>query len=119
MVLVLGAFGAGKRAYARSLGYNEDQISSELSSAAPVLDSLEELVRRDPDHAAELFPALCKKELVLCCEVGSGVIPISKEERTYREQTGRLCVTLAKEASAVVRIVAGIPAAIKGELPCT
>ena len=55
---------------------------------------------------------------MLCCEVGSGVIPNSREDRVFREATGRLCVRLAQRAEAVVRVVAGIPTAIKGELPC-
>ena len=68
--------------------------------------------------ADALLEPLCTKELVLCCEVGSGVIPLSREERQAREATGRLCVLLAQRADAVVRMVAGIPTAIKGVLPC-
>ena len=115
MVLILGGKGAGKRAYARALGYREDQISPRLEDPAPVLCSLEELVREDPENALSLIPSLLKKEVVICCEVGSGVIPIAREDRFFREQTGRLCVSLAKEAKTVVRIVAGIPQILKEE----
>ena len=115
MVLILGGKGAGKRAYARSLGYREDQISTCPEDPVPVLCSLEELVRKDPENALSLVPSLRGKDVVICCEVGSGVIPISSQERFFREQTGRLCVLLAKEAKTVVRIVAGIPQILKGE----
>ena len=118
MVLILGGVGAGKRDYARSLGYSENEMSREVFSDLPVVIELEETVRRAPERAEELLEPLCKKELVLCAEVGSGVIPLSPEDRRFREAAGRLCVLLAKRAEAVVRVVAGLPMAIKGELPC-
>ena len=93
-------------------------MSRDPGSPAPVLFELEELVRADPTHAEALLEALCQKELVLCREVGSGVVPLSAEERRWRESVGRLCVLLATRAEAVVRIVAGLPMALKGELPC-
>ena len=52
--------------------------------------------------------------MVVCDEVGSGVIPLEKARRLGREATGRLCCQLAKEATRVVRLVAGIPTVIKG-----
>ncbi|MCR5647981.1 MAG: bifunctional adenosylcobinamide kinase/adenosylcobinamide-phosphate guanylyltransferase [Oscillospiraceae bacterium] len=118
MILVLGASGAGKRAFARSVGYNDDEMSCRIDSAAPVLYGLEEIVRARPEGSEALLETLCKRELVLCCEVGSGVIPDNLADRVFREAAGRLCVLLAQRAEAVVRIVAGIPVAIKGELPC-
>ena len=118
MVLILGAVGAGKREFARSLGYTDSEMSRDVSFDAPVITDLEETVRSAPDRAEALLQPLLEKELVLCCEVGSGVIPLAREDRIFRETTGRLCVKLAKEAESVVRMVAGIPVCIKGELPC-
>ena len=118
MVLILGGVGAGKTAYARSLGYTDADFTTDVSNEKPVLCHLEALVRRDPDAADALFLPLLQKELVLCCEVGSGVIPLDAHERAWREATGRLCCALAKEATAVVRVVCGVPIALKGELPC-
>lgn len=118
MVLILGALGAGKKAYARSLGYTDEQMRTEVDCDAPVLLDLEEAVRTDPKGTEAAFARICQKELVLCREIGSGVIPLDPTERDWRERTGRLCARLAKEASTVVRVIAGIPVAIKGELPC-
>ena len=118
MVLILGGIGAGKTAYARSLGYTDADFTTDVSDEKPVLVGLEALVRRDPEQADALLLPLLQKELVLCCEVGSGVIPLERQDRVWRDAAGRLCVRLAKEASAVVRVVAGIPVVIKGELPC-
>ena len=118
MILILGGAGAGKHEFAQSLGYTEDEMSRDVYVDAPVVTGLEETVRKDPEQADVLLPALLKKEVVICCEVGSGVIPLMREDRTLREATGRLCVKLAQQAESVVRVVAGIPMAIKGELPC-
>ena len=118
MVLILGGVGAGKTAYARSLGYTDADFTTDVSDEKPVLVGLEALVRRDPEQADALLLPLLQKELVLCCEVGSGVIPLERQDRVWRDAAGRLCVRLAKEASAVVRVVAGIPVVIKGKLPC-
>ena len=118
MVLILGGAYAGKLEFARTLGYRDEQMSRDIDSSAPVLLDLQETVRKDPGNAAALLEPLLKKEVVICSEVGSGVIPISKEDRIFREETGRLLVKLARQAESVVRVVAGIPTAIKGELPC-
>ena len=118
MVLIIGGDGSGKRTFARSLGYTDAEMTRDVNSPLPVFIQLEEVVRADPAAAEDLLEPLCRKELVLCCEVGDGVIPLSREERQAREATGRLCVRLAQQADAVVRMVAGIPTAIKGELPC-
>ncbi|MBS6323232.1 MAG: bifunctional adenosylcobinamide kinase/adenosylcobinamide-phosphate guanylyltransferase, partial [Clostridium sp.] len=48
--------------------------------------------------------------------VGSGVIPVERNVRLGREAAGRLCVLLAKDAEAVVRMVCGIPTIIKGQI---
>ena len=114
MVLILGGLGAGKKEYARSLGFSDADFSTDVSDGKPVLYDLETIVR-----SAEVpLDALLQKKLILCREVGSGVIPMDPDERKWREAVGRLCCALAKEATAVVRIVCGVPIALKGELPC-
>ena len=60
-----------------------------------------------------LVPGLVEKEVVICQEVGSGVIPLEKEARQMREYTGRLCTALAEQADRVVRLFCGIPTIIK------
>lgn len=113
MILIIGACASGKRAYAKTLGYAEEQMSSSLFADCPVLYDLQDTVEQDPENALSLAEALLKKEVVICNEVGSGVIPVSGQKRRGREQTGRLCCLLAKEASSVIRLVAGIPQKIK------
>ena len=118
MVLILGGFGAGKRMYAKTLGFSDTEMSNDPHADAPVLFDLEAAVKADPASAEALLPLLLRKKLILCREVGSGVIPLDPDEREWREAVGRLCCARAKEATAVVRVVCGIPTVLKGELPC-
>lgn len=115
MMLIIGGAASGKMTYLASLGYKPEVIADGVLDDRKVLYGLEKLVAADPEGAAGLLPALLQKEVVACCEVGSGVIPMRFEQRRAREATGRLCVQLAARADRVVRLVAGIPIVIKGE----
>lgn len=46
-------------------------------------------------------------------EIGYGLVPVDAFERSYREQTGRICTELAKYAQSVERVVCGIPMKLK------
>ena len=113
MILVIGSQASGKRAYIESLGYLNEQISDGVMDGRTVLYGLEKLVFAAPERAGELLEPLSAKEVVACCEVGGGIIPMERSDREARDATGRLCVLLARRAEKVVRMVAGIPVAIK------
>lgn len=117
MILIVGADGAGKRSYAQTLGYAPEDIADGVLDERHAICHVEKLVFADPDAADALLEPLSAKELVICAEVGSGVIPTDTKIRLGRERTGRLCNQLAQRAETVVRLVCGIPMAIKGELP--
>lgn len=117
MLLIVGGEGAGKRTFAKSLGYGDGEIADAVVNDCPVICHVEQLVFRDPDGADALLPILAEKAVVICNEVGSGVIPVERQERRGREATGRLCVRLAQRAECVVRMVSGLPVIIKGALP--
>lgn len=118
MLLIVGGEGSGKRTFAKTLGYSDNDIADAVLNECPVLYHLEQMVFADPESGDELLPVLAGKEVVICNEVGSGVIPANRAERAGREATGRLCVLLAQRADCVVRMVSGLPMVIKGELPC-
>jgi adenosyl cobinamide kinase/adenosyl cobinamide phosphate guanylyltransferase len=113
MILVIGSRASGKREYVKSLGYAEADMADAVLDARPVIYNVQDMVDADPEGSLSLLPALLNKEVVVCCEVGAGVIPAERRERDSREATGRLCIALAKQAERVVRLVAGIPAVIK------
>ena len=54
--------------------------------------------------------------IVIMDEIGSGIIPLEKSERLWREQTGRAGCRIAGYADTVIRLCCGIPEIIKGTL---
>lgn len=55
--------------------------------------------------------------IVVTNEVGQGVVPDNKLARTFRQQQGELNQELAAIADLVVLVTAGLPLALKGQLP--
>lgn len=58
---------------------------------------------------------LLKGKIIICDEISSGIVPLKKEERLWREETGRVLQFLSKESEEVYRIFFGIPTKLKGE----
>lgn len=114
MTLVVGGVASGKRSYAQSLGYSPAEMSASPEDDKPVLYDLQEFAAGIQEITPELLEALCRKQVILCNEVGSGVIPLDRRERDARVLTGALCVHLAQRAERVVRLVCGIPTVLKG-----
>lgn len=112
-VLVIGPENSGKRDYARSLGYAETEMSADIFSDSPVLLDLHKAVMNWSGNPEEMMPRLLEKKVILCSEVGSGIIPVSRELTQARITTGKLCSQLAQQASSVIRILCGIPTVLK------
>lgn len=51
--------------------------------------------------------------VIVCTEIGYGLVPVDAFDRAYRETVGRICTGLAGKAAAVDRIVCGIDTRIK------
>ncbi|HWP50467.1 MAG TPA: bifunctional adenosylcobinamide kinase/adenosylcobinamide-phosphate guanylyltransferase [Clostridia bacterium] len=114
MILIIGGAHCGKRDYvAAQLGYRMEQMSDHLDDA-PVLYDLQALLRNDTDYEF-LLPALYHKQVVICDEIGCGVVPVNDGERAWRETVGRACCMLALKAERVIRVQCGIGFVIKGE----
>lgn len=108
MILIVGGLGAGKRAFAaRTLGFGPEEMSADPECACPVLHDLQDI---DPLPGLE---ELLLRRVVICSEVGCGVVPMDPLERTRREAVGRLCCRLAERAEAVYRVSCGLPMRLK------
>ena len=126
MILITGGAYQGKTAYAQAhFPYAvTDGAVCEFDEAkdAKILTNYHVFVRRLMESGidAEAFTAaLCKENpecIVLLDEIGSGIIPLEKSERVWRETVGRAGCILAEYAHTVIRLVCGIPTALKGEL---
>lgn len=112
MIFVTGPMFSGKREYIR----NALHLSPENFTARAVWDA-ERLAAGAPDLEA-LAEQLSAYEIVIASEIGGGVVPVDPAEREAREAAGRLACLLAARAETVVRVVCGLPQALKGELPC-
>lgn len=62
---------------------------------------------------AALEPYLNENTVVIAREVGSGVVPMDKTERLWRELHGAVVKTLAKGADSVVRVFCGLGEVLK------
>ena len=71
-------------------------VRRKVKEQADVPKLTETFIKKNPD---------C---IVICNEVGCGVVPMLKEEREYREQVGRMQVILAKSSESVERVICGI-----------
>lgn len=113
MVLVIGGAASGKHAYVESLGYSRADMSPDPAADRPVLTDLQDLVAVEGERCLELLDEFLAKEVVICNEVGSGVVPLDPWENDLRVLTGKLCLLLARKASKVIRLVCGIPVVLK------
>lgn len=53
-------------------------------------------------------------EIIICDETGSGIIPLDRSEREYRDTVGKIVSIIGEKACKVVRIYYGIPSILKG-----
>ncbi len=126
MELYIGGYAQGKREYVikqynispqEILDGGKDDFESEEN--ARVYDRFHLWVRRklaEGKSPEELTGGLMRKNpdsIIICDEIGNGIVPVDAAEREYRERTGRILCGLAGQASRVERIVCGIGQRIK------
>lgn len=75
---------------------------SEDRIAAQVQKFLEKLVQKN------------SQAIVVCNELGCGIVPLSRTDRLWRESTGDACQYLAGEAEEVCRVICGLIQPLKG-----
>lgn len=71
-------------------------------------------------HQDALVAALPQRRgptVIVSNEVGQGIVPVNALSRTFRNAQGQLNQRLAADAGLVVAVMAGLPLALKGQLP--
>ena len=114
MVLIVGGMAQGKLEFARrELGVTA--WSDGVIGAENCIYNLHRALRDQPEADALLERWLTEYPdgIVICDEVGCGVVPVDKEDRSWREKVGRTCCRLAERASAVYRVTCGLGARLK------
>ena len=96
-----------------------EQPAERQTAAQVVVNHLHRYIREqlrqgtDPEKAIANFREEHPDCILICDEIGNGIVPMEAEERIYRERTGRILEQLAAQADEVVRVVCGIGQKIK------
>lgn len=129
MIFVIGGAYQGKLEYALDL-YNlkKEDVANCLDAdksevcIKPIIYNFHLLIKRlleefsDSSKVKEEVNAILAKNsdaIIISNEIGYGVVPIDKNDRQYRELTGRISCEIAKSSSEVHRVVCGIGTIIK------
>ncbi len=114
MVLIVGGSAQGKLAFARrELGVAA--WSDGTLGEAGCVYGLHRAIRAlpEPREALASWLAAHPDGVVICDEVGCGVVPLDRDERAWRELVGRICCELAEQAAAVYRVGCGMGVRLK------
>lgn len=112
MIFVTGGYKSGKRQFViDNLNYSLDDFTDDLDdNNSNVIFNLQDMNIIDYDTT---LIKLLKKQVIICNELGCGIVPIEKELRKKRDLIGKLCIEIASKADEVYRVYAGIGVKIK------
>lgn len=120
MKLIIGGAYQGKLRYAcEKFNLKEDDILFCLEQnleGKRAISGFHLLVRQWLKNGLEPLEETKKisTEIIICDEVGNGIVPMDAFERQWREECGRCCTLLAQNADTVTRVFCSIPTKIKG-----
>ena len=120
MKLYIGGTGNGQRELAaRETGLSPKPCSPVEALSAPAIDcfhmTLRELLENGSDSRAFALRLVAENPdaVIVCDEIGLGLVPLDPFERRWREETGRALCILAESAERVTRVYCGLPQVIK------
>ncbi len=58
---------------------------------------------------------LFKDKIIICDDISQGIVPLKREDRIWRENTGKCLQYISKNSKAVYRVFCGIATVIKNE----
>ncbi len=97
----------------------KQQTGQQTSGLHVIVNHLHHYIREqlwkgtDPEKAIADFLDEHPDCILICDEIGNGIVPMEAEERNYRERTGRILEQLAAQADEVVRVICGIGQKLK------
>lgn len=131
MIVIVGGRYQGKREFARKLsGLEETEFAAMVAQAGRIspeeaigkrcLVDFQDFLRRIMESGTdpqEFVSAVLETEpeIVTLAEVGSGLVPMERFERDWRDAVGVAGQRLVARADTVYRVTCGLPLLIKGE----
>lgn len=110
MILIVGGSYQGKTEFARKHFPNAkyfNQLHAFIKKRMENGKEQDEILKEIRESIAE------DQWVLISDEIGNGVVPIATFDRQWREVTGRILISLAKEATEVYKVVCGIGVKIK------
>ena len=84
-------------------------LSNQMAASADLPSAYRELIRAMKNCASPV--------VIVSNELGQGVVPENALARAFRQAHGELIQVLASHSGLVVTVMAGLPLALKGDLP--
>lgn len=124
MILIFGGAYNGKLEFAKEKYNVNDQdiffcTKDDLNFEKKVLSGLHIFIKvcvQNNINSLEIMEKnidLLKNKIIVCDEINSGIVPIDKLDRAWREETGRVLQFLTKNADTVYRIFFGLEEKLK------
>lgn len=124
MKLIIGGAYQGKLEFAKTaFGIEDTEVFTckdcEIDFTKPCIHHIEEFtlacIRAGVDTIAYFkdHKEAWEDSILICRDLFCGVVPLQAELRAWRQDTGRLCQYLSKEAESVSRIFCGLEQKLK------
>lgn len=130
MKLIIGGKYQGKLDYVRKNILNsgmelydgrlpDPDASGKVQAEAVIINNLQDYIfdctknSVEPLESINSFLEKNPKAVIICDEIGCGLVPVDALDRQYREKAGRIITELASKADEVIRVICGIGQIIK------
>lgn len=125
MILIFGGAHQGKREFvAKKYGYDIDDMydcekTGLIGFDKPVIINLEAYVLaainrgENPVSYIAANRGELSDKIVIVTDIGSGIVPLAKEQRLWRDNVGKVLQILSREARDVFRIFCGLGERLK------
>ena len=125
MILIFGGSYQGKLEFTKeTFGVTENDVftctvDSEIDWSKKVLYNLDQAFLRHVREGKESRDVLkdhldqLKDKILIVNDISQGIVPMERENRDWREMTGRAMLYISKEADEVYRVFCGLGSKIK------
>lgn len=129
MILVFGGAYNGKLSFVKEkFNISDEEVLTlnniddlEIDFSKKVINKFQNLTykisleNQDPLKYILENESLFKDKIIISDDICEGIVPLKKEDRIWRENTGKCLQYLSKNSKEVYRVFCGIPMVIKDE----